>query len=354
MADDATVSSPPPADSPFRAVHSLGFPQLLEQHQISLLVTTYQAGKLMVVRAHKGEMGTLLRNFDRPMGLAMKPAGLFSLGTRTQIWEFRNAPAIAPQIELAGQCDACYLPRRCHVTGDILGHEMAWVGKDLWVVNTLFSCLCTLDADFSFIPRWRPPFVTRLAPEDRCHLNGLACADGQPRFVTALGETDQEEGWRENKAHGGVLLDAVTGRVIARGLSMPHCPRVHEDRLWLLEGGTGRLQTVDARTGQRHTVAELPGFARGLAFHGPLAFVGLSRIRESSLFSGLPISTTAQKLRCGVWLVDLRTGQIVHYIEFLSGVEEVFAIEVLTATRFPEVLGIHGDQIARTYLMPGT
>ena len=142
---------------------------------------------------------------------------------------------------------------------------MAWAGDELWVVNTRFSCLCTLDPDFSFVPRWRPPFITALAAEDRCHLNGLAIVDGRPGYVTALGETDDAGGWRADKPRGGCLLDVSTGESIGRGLSMPHSPRWHDGQLWMLESGTGRLVLVDPATGRWHGVVELPGFARGLA-----------------------------------------------------------------------------------------
>jgi uncharacterized protein (TIGR03032 family) len=85
---------------------------------------------------------------------------------------------------------------------------MAWgAGGELWVVNTRFSCLCTLDRSASFAPRWRPPFVSALEPTDRCHLNGLGMVDGRPCYVTALGETDEPAGWRANKAGGGLLID---------------------------------------------------------------------------------------------------------------------------------------------------
>ena len=152
-------------------------------------MSTYQANKLLVARAAGGGLSTLVRTFDRPMGLAADGRRL-ALGTRDQVWFLRNAPDIAPRVEPAGQHDACFLPRSCHVTGDIGVHELAWAGDELWVVNTRFSCLCTLHPDYSFVPRWRPPFVTALAAEDRCHLNGLAMVDGRPRYVTALGETD--------------------------------------------------------------------------------------------------------------------------------------------------------------------
>ena len=197
------------------------------------------------------------------MGLALD-AHRLTIGTRHQVWFLRNAPDIAPRVEPVGQHDACYLPRSCHVTGDIGVHELAWVGDELWLVNTRFSCLCTRHPDYSLVPRWKPPIITALAAEDRCHLNGLAIVDGRPKYVAALGETDIAGGWRANKP-GGCLMEVGSGALISRGLSMQHSPRWHDGRLWLLESGTGQLVLVDAATGHRQTVAELPGFTRGLS-----------------------------------------------------------------------------------------
>src|ERR1019366_3813107 len=152
----------------------------------------------------------------------------------------------------------------------------------------LFSCLAGIAPDSSFIPKWRPPFVSALSPEDRCHLNGVAVVDGSPRYVTALGTADTAMGWRENKAAGGVVIDVETGATVADGLCMPHSPRLHDGRLWLLESGNGALATVDVASGVVSTVAVLPGFTRGLAFAGPFAFVGLSQVRDT-VFEGIPI-----------------------------------------------------------------
>ena len=189
---------------------------------------------------------------------------------------------------------------------------MAWAGDELWIVNTRFSCLCTLDPDYSFVPRWRPPFITALAAEDRCHLNGLAVMPGErgalvPRYVTALGATDTPGGWRQDKAKGGCLMEVPSGEVLVHGLSMPHSPRWHDGRLWLLESGTGQLVLVDPANGQRQTVTELPGFARGLAFAGPYALVGLSKIRATSAMDGVPLAARRDRLKCGVGVVDLRS-----------------------------------------------
>jgi uncharacterized protein (TIGR03032 family) len=302
------------------------------------LVTTYQAGKLFVVGAQQGSLALSFHNFEKAMGLAIKRDRI-AVGTRNQVWSLRSTPDIAPALAPAGRYDGCFLARSSHFTGDIHAHELAWADDQLWVVNTLFSCLCTLHDDYSFVPRWRPPFVSALAPEDRCHLNGLAMSDGQPCYVTSHAETDTPDGWRPNKATSGALIHVPSGQTVARGFAMPHSPRVHQGRVWLLDSGKGRLVAVDPATAVMETVAELPGYTRGLAFHESFAFVGLSKIRETSVFGGLPIAERRSELQCGVAIVDLRTGQRLAHLEFQSGVEEIFAIQVLPGIRFPALSG---------------
>jgi uncharacterized protein (TIGR03032 family) len=314
-------------------------------------VSTYQANKLLAVRAAGGGLSTLVRTFDRPMGLAAA-GGQLALGTHQEVWFLRNAPDIAPRVEPAGRHDACFVPRSAHVTGDIAVHELAWVGEELWVVNTRFSCLCTLHPDYSFVPRWRPPFVTALAAEDRCHLNGLAIVEGGPKYVTALGETDTPNGWLANKPRGGCLVEVASGEVVGRGLSLPHSPRWHDGRLWLLESGTGQLVLVDPTTGRRLRVAALPGFARGLALVGPYAFVGLSKIRGGSAMDGVPLAERRERLKCGVAVVDLRSGEVTAFLEFLTAVEEIFDVQLLTGLRFPEVIGFQQETIQHTFVVP--
>jgi len=341
----------PPAPVEFHYTQSESFVALLQQLGASLLVSTYQANKLLAVRASSQGLSTLVRTFERPMGLAVDARRL-TIGTSNQIWFFRNAPDIAPRVEPAGIHDACFVPRSCHVTGDIGVHEIAWSADELWIVSTRFSCLCTLDPDYSFVTRWRPPFITALAAEDRCHLNGLAMVDGRPRYVSALGETDTKDGWRKDKPHGGCLIDVSSGAIVACGLSMPHSPRWHDGRLWVLESGTGRLLLVDAATGQWQTVAEVPGFARGLAMYGPYAFIGLSKIRSTSAMDGVPLSQRREQLKCGIAVVDLRSGRVIAFLEFQTAVEEIFDVQVLAGNRFPEVLGFQKETIQNTFVVP--
>jgi uncharacterized protein (TIGR03032 family) len=321
-----------------RYEHSRNFPAVLEHLGVSLLVSTYQAGKLFVVGARQGALALSFHNFEQAMGVAVRRDRI-AVGARTQVWFLRSAPDIAPRLEPAGRYDGCFLTRTSCFTGDIHAHELAWAGDELWVVNTLFSCLCTLHEAYSFVPRWRPPFITGLAPEDRCHLNGLALSEGKPQYVTALAETDTPAGWRPHKVTSGCLIHVPTGAMVARGFAMPHSPRVHQGRVWLLDSGNGRLVVVDPTTGGVAPVAELPGYMRGLAFHESLAFVGLSRVRETSTFGGMPIAARRSELKCGIAIVDLGTGGQVAHLEFLSGVEEIFAVQVLPGIRFPAMSG---------------
>ena len=331
---------------------SPSFPALLASGGISLLVTTYQAGQLITLR-HDGQgLNTHFCHFSRPMGLAAD-RGRVALGCDRLIHEFYNMPSVIPRLEgpYPIQPDACYLPRQTHVTGNIDIHEMSWAGDVLWFVNTRFSCLCTLEAGYSFAPRWRPPFISDLAAEDRCHLNGLSVVNGQPKYVTALGATNEPQGWRENKAHGGILMDVETNEIICQGLSMPHSPRWYRNQLWVLESGQGSLAKVDLATGKLTTVARLPGFTRGIAFGGPLAFIGLSQIRETSLSSGLPLTEQISERICGIWVVNIETGQTVAHLKFQGDVREIFAVSILAQTRYPEILRPDHDLVSTTYAL---
>jgi uncharacterized protein (TIGR03032 family) len=344
-------AAPPDSESPLRSVFTATIPQFLAQLSSSLLVSTYQTGKLICARQSGGALNTHFRDFNRPMGLAVHGERL-AIGTRSEVWDYRNVPDAAAKVEPKGSHDAAFVPRNVHQTGDIGIHEIAFAEGELWIIATNFSCLATLDADHSFIPRWRPPFVSALAPEDRCHLNGLCVIDDRIQFVTALGETDTAGGWRENKASGGVLIDVDSGETLLRGLSMPHSPRWHDDRLWLLESGRGAISVADLEAGTWETVAELPGFTRGLAFAGPLAFVGLSQIRETSTFGGLPIEERVKERLCGVWVVDTGSGETVGFLRFEDLVQEVFDVAFLPGSRFPEIAEPHGDTTAYSYVLP--
>ena len=340
-----------PNESSLRYLHSDGVVSVLDDLGASLFVTAHQSGKLAVVRASEGRLRMLPRTFDRPKGLAVDPQRL-AIATKWQIWTLYNSPQVATKMKDADY-DACFLPRTSRVTGAIDVHEIAFgtsadgTRNEIWAVNTLFSCLCTLDPQYSFVPRWRPPFVSRVSRQDRCHLNGVAMADGRPKYVTALGETDAPEGWRSAKADGGCIIDVESGDTIVRGLSMPHSPRIHDGRLWALESGRGRLLCVDPTNGRHEVVAQLQGYLRGLAFADRLAFVGRSRIRENKVLGGMPLADGDDERRCGVSVIQIDTGKTIAFLEFEGDVTEIFDVQILRGIRFPAVIGLKKETIER-------
>lgn len=337
---------------PLRSIHTESFPLLLAEMGCSIAVTTYQAGKLVFLRPQDGTLNTHFAAFDAPMGLAANQQVL-SIGTPGQISHFRNMPAVAKKREPIGQVNACYMPRDSHTTGDILVHEMAYGDNDeLWVVNTRFSCLCTLDNINSFVPRWKPSFISGYSPNDRCHLNGLGMVDGKPHYVTALGETNTATGWRANKKDGGILIDVPSGEIIARNLSMPHSPRWHNGQLWVLESGKGTLSIVDPQTGKHEPIATLPGFTRGLDFYGHLAFIGLSQVRETAVFSGIPITEQNIERNSGVWVVNIQTGQVVAFVKFEEALQEIFAVQILPGILGPDLVNDDLEMIHSSYELP--
>lgn len=329
--------------------YSQDLPALLHDHKFTLAVSTYQAGKVALIGATDQALTVSMHQFDSPMGIACNDQTL-AVAASEMIWLLNNQTGL-PRLDAPGHSyDASFLARQGMITGEIQAHEIQWVRDELWIVNTRFSCLCTLHPHFSFVPRWKPPFISELASEDRCHLNGLAVDQTGPRYVTALGETNTFEGWRQNKVSGGCIIDVRSGEILLRGLAMPHSPRVHRDHflnsehLWFLDSGTGRICILRPGSGTAETVARFPGFTRGLSFHQNLAFVGLSKIRETSTFGGMPIAEKPRELKCGIGIVDLTSGELAGTFEFINGVEEIFDVHVLPGIRTADLLGPYGRQ----------
>lgn len=333
----------------FRSVHAGGFAELLGKAHASVAITTYKSGHLIIARVRDGELNTQFSTFHKPMGFALDGRRRLALGTNDEVITFHNQPAISRRLAEPDVADAVYAVRNRVATGDVQIHEMAFCDGELWFVNTRFSCLSTLDHDNSFTPRWRPEWISALSPEDRCHLNGLAIRDGRPKFVTALGMTDTAGGWRAEKGTSGVIIDVDDDRVVAAGLSMPHSPRWHRDTLWVLQSGRGVLSRVDEQTGEVTDVAALPGFTRGLAFIGRYALIGLSKVRET-VFDGLPITQNPER-RCGVWIVDTETGEIMGFLEFSGVVEELFDVQVIPHATWPEVLEPGDQRASNSFLL---
>jgi uncharacterized protein (TIGR03032 family) len=331
------------------------FPAWLAEQQLSLALTTYQIGKLFLIGLKPdGQLSIFERSFNRCMGLCATTNGLY-LSSLYQVWRFENVFTAGEQQD---GYDRLYVPQVGYTTGDLDIHDLVVdAAGRLVFVNTLFGCLATLSETHSFRPLWRPPFLSRLAAEDRCHLNGLAMKDGRPAYVTAVSQSDVVDGWRDHRAGGGVVIDVASSETVAAGLSMPHSPRWYRDRLWLLNSGTGEFGHVDLDTGRFVPVAFCAGYLRGLTFHGDFALVGLSKPRHNRTFSGLPLDERLQsrqaEARCAVQVIDLRSGDAVHWLRFEGIVDELYDVVTLPGVRRPMALGFKTDEIRRVLSVEG-
>jgi uncharacterized protein (TIGR03032 family) len=346
------VSEPAASAEDLGSVYTRSLPDLLRQLKSSLLVSATERVQVLIVVRSDGE--TLHTDFvalNGPMGIAADSKRIV-VGGWDRVYEFRNMPAFSAGLASLEGHDAVYLLRNVHVTGVDWLHEIALADREYWCVNTRFSCLCTLDEAHSFVPRWRPRFITGYAPGDRCHLNGLALQNGRPRFVTAFGDTNTVEGWRANKRDGGVVIDVESGEIVTRGVAMPHSPRLYRDRLWLCESGKGSLATVDLATGQVETVIRLSGFTRGLDFVGPFAFVGLSRVRASNTSVDIAVGDDNPEQAAGVWVVNIETAKSVGFLRFSGVVDEIFAVQLLRGTVRPHVSAQDGLALETTWVLP--
>jgi uncharacterized protein (TIGR03032 family) len=346
MAEPQSNSTPQREEPWIEVTASRHFGAWLAEQKVSLGFTTYQTNKLFLLGQHSGGQLTVNeRTFDRCMGLWADGQTLW-LATRYQLWRFEN---ILRRGELYQGCDRLYVPKTGHTTGDLDVHDVAVDASDRVVfVATLFGCLATLNERHSFTPLWHPPFLTKLTVEDRCHLNGLALEEGRPRYVTVVSLSDVADGWRDRRREGGAVLEVPSGRMVADRLSMPHSPRVYRGRLWLLNSGTGMFGSIDSTSGTFTPVAFCPGYLRGLAFVGDYAIAGLSRPREKT-FAGLELDDALAKrgaeARCGLHVIDLRTGDTAHWVRVEGMVSELYDVAVLPGVTRPMVLGFKSNEI---------
>lgn len=325
------------------------FTAWLAEQNLSIAFTTYQVGKLCLIGLNANrELSVSERSFNRCMGLCTTANG-FYMSSLYQIWQFENMLESGQQ---QSGYDRLYVPQLGYTTGDLDVHDMA-IDKQgkLIFVNTLFSCLATLSNTHSFKPIWKPSFISKLAAEDRCHLNGLAMQNGLPAYVTAIGQSDMVDGWRSYRMGGGIVIDVRSNEIICDGLSMPHSPRWYQEKLWLLNSGAGEFGFIDPKIGRFESLCFCPGYARGLSFHGNYALIGLSKPRTDKTFKDLPLDAQFKKRnvepRCGILIINLYSGDIVHWFRMDGIVTELYDVITLPNVSQPMVLGFKTDEIRR-------
>lgn len=412
------------AELDFGCQYSANLPPLLKQLNIALAFTSYQAGRLMLVRSDGEALNVNFKNFPRPMGLAATEQGL-TLGTFTEVLLFQRedsllvqmkqplvpidqditAPRILPkeqpkepaavaadssppqheephaepvvltaeqqarrEKELArrkayfeelyapvdAKTDACFISRSAHYTGMINIHDIAWGSDGLWAVNSSFSCLCTLEPDYSFVPRWQPWFISALVPEDRCHLNGMALKDGLPAYVTTFSQYDEAGAWRkhQDEKNTGTLIDVQQNKIVVQGLMMPHSPRYYQGKVYFCNSGEGQLCCYHPVSGQMQVLAELPGFTRGMDFYGPLLFVGLSKVRQGDITRQAPLAEKYHETHSGIWVWNLETNTEVGWLKFSGNVDQIYDVAVLPGCSYPELLEPEHPRLRNHFCFP--
>lgn len=390
----------------FGCEYTENVPAILKELNISLAFTSYQAGRLMLVRSDGDSLDVNFKHFPRPMGLAATENGL-TLGIFTQIINFQREDGLLPQIKrplpsideditaprlrpknkddkangtqqqdatpkpsdepalspeqqrleeqqeavkayqkklsaaLDERIDACFISRSAHYSGMINIHDIDWGDEGLWVVNSSFSCLCTLAPDYSFIPRWKPYFISELVPEDRCHLNGMTLKDGKPAYVTTFSKYDVAGQWRKGTEFDGTLMSVENNEILLDGLAMPHSPRWHNERVYFCNSGYGQICSYQTETKSSDTLYEVPGFTRGMDFYGPLMFVGLSKVRNTDVTKPAPLAQKYDETHSGIWLFNLddkQSHEAIGHIKFTGNVDQIYDVAVIPNSSFPELI----------------
>ena len=340
-----------PAEPRFELVASRNFAAWLAEQQVSLAFTNPPQKLFLVGLQRDGQLSIFERTFPRCLGIAAQGTQTLYVSSRYQIWRLENA--LRPGQLTANGYDRLYIPRKAYTTGYVNIHDIAIDDQGgVLFVNTRFGCLAEVSDQYSFIPRWLPPHLPQLMPGDRCHLNGLALKDGRPAYVTSVSETDGFDSWRDYRLGKGVAIDIPTKEVVVTGMSMPHSPRWYRDRLWLTNSGIGLFGYADFDRGAFETVTFAPGFLRGLCFVGDYAVVGSSKPREGDLYSGLgldeALAQRRAKPRLGLFIVDLRTGEIPHWLFIEGEVRELYDVVALPAVQQPMALGLLTDEIEKS------
>jgi uncharacterized protein (TIGR03032 family) len=326
---------------------SRGLATWLASNRIALAISSYQSGRVYLVGSDKqGRVSFFERVFERAMGVVGNGQRIY-LGGLYQLWRFENV--LRSNEIIHGRFDKCYVPRNAQTIGDVDIHEIGICANGKVVfVNTKYSCLAELSQTHSFKAIWKPTFISKLAPEDRCHLNGLAMVDGKPKYVTAVCQSDSVDGWRDRRHDGGVVIDIETDEIVCEGLSMPHSPRWANGKLWVLNAGSGHLGWVDFDAKKFVPLAFCPGFLRGLTIIGNVAAVGLSKPRNQR-FEGLQLDAELRERDadawCGVQIISLNNGDVMNWIRFEGDVTELFDISFLPQVVNPMIIGLRTSEV---------
>lgn len=334
--------------SQFEIIASRQFSKWLFEQKISIVFTTYQTNKVFLLGINQqGRLSIFERSFERSTALHAIGHQTLYLSTSYQLWRFENA---LPEGKASGGYDCFMVPQVAWTTGALDIHDINTLSDGSCVfANTRFSCIAKVSEKYSFIPIWKPFFITDLTPEDRCHLSGFTCRNGELAFATAFASSNIFEGWRNAILDGGVLIDIPSNTLVTEGLSLPNNPVFYNEKLYLLNSGTGEFGTIDLKNGKFTPIVFCEGFPRGLTINNNFAIIGVSKTHE---VKGQPTTVLETRLinskiesKSGLIVVDLTSGQIVHNFSIQGFIHDIFDVTHLEGVFCPSAVGVVSDEI---------
>ncbi|WP_462157484.1 TIGR03032 family protein [Pseudoalteromonas sp. GB56] len=321
----------------FEFTYSKNIPELMRRLNISVMFTTYQADRVVLLNSSDSGLKCLVRYFPRPMGIALND-DLLAIAMKDQVTTFKQSSKLAFEYpNKPGQYDSIFFPLSVHFTGKIDAHDVSFSNEGLVVVSTAYNCISKVGGTFGFEPLWKPDFIDEVFPTDKCHLNGMAIDEnGELALATAFSETNVYFGWKQTNQNG-LLFDLRNNTVVCRDLQMPHSPRVFNGDIYLLESLAETLVRIDRETGMKEVLYKFTGFARGMNLIGKYAFIGISKFREESL-RNLSINIDNSNVVPSIVVFDLSKNTVIGEIQFHSDIEEIYDVVCVKGTISTNIL----------------
>ena len=324
-------ASPVPNGQTFNSVHTSAFPELLAAVGSSLLVSTYQSGRVIVGARRRNGLNTHFRPFQVPMGMAARP-GELAVGTKAQVQRFQNQPALSARLEPPGVHDACFVPRSSprHRRHPHPRHGVrrrrALGGQHPLLVPVHLHRRLQLRAALAAAVRHRARRRGPLPPQRPGGGRRASPATSPPSAPPT-----PTSGWRDGQDDRGRAARRPVGR--GRRAAASAC-RTRRAGTTAGSGCSSRATAPSASStsssGRFEEVAGCPGSPAAWPSPGPTPSSASPRCARA-LFEGIPLKAEGVERSCGVWVIDLRTGTIAAFLRFEGIVQELF--EVLVAAR---------------------
>jgi uncharacterized protein (TIGR03032 family) len=328
----------------YQLSYSDGLEKLLHHTNSTIAVSVYQAGKILLFYTNDaGQMRITPISYPKPMGVCYHDQKL-AIATKQELHLYANSPQLSGYIDGDNRrFENLFFPRVTYHTGTLDLHDITYLDNKITAVNTLFSCICQFDQNYNFTPIWQPHFITELKPQDRCHLNGIAVEDESIKYITALGSGNTRQSWREDIIGGGILMDVEQNKIVLNGLSMPHSPRLYDNKLYLLESAKGELVEIDTNSFEKKTITKLNGLVRGLSIINDIAIIGISKVRQkSTTFSKLDESVRAE--HASIEFIDIKSGMGLGQLVFKNSIEEIYDVQLLPDIRSVGIFGLYDER----------